>query len=98
MKAYVCPKCGSQEPTHKCTGDVASGSLQPAGSASDLANETRYDKAVQELQNAARHFTMEWVKTPKESSFGAWSKACERLECAAVDYANAKTQNAPDQR
>lgn len=34
MKGYVCYKCGSQEPTHKCTGEQASGSCPAPCSAS----------------------------------------------------------------
>lgn len=58
----------------------------------DLRPLTNYEKATDELHEAARHFVTEWIKAPRESSFDVWFKACERLELAAVEYANAKAQ------
>jgi len=57
--------------------------------------DSAYQKATDNLHEAARDFTKKWLKAPQDSSFNEWYKACEKLEMAAVEYAKAKSQNAP---
>lgn len=44
--------------------------------------------AHEELDKAAVAYAAEKAKWPQDSSFGKWSNACNRLENAAIVFAN----------
>jgi hypothetical protein len=69
------------------------GSLPATTGSEPQTKDGAFERATDELHDAARHFVMEWIKAPRDSSFNVWFAACERLELAAVEYANAKAQN-----